>query len=362
MPKQTPKSRRARGTGSIFRDARRGGWVARVPVGRTPLGKMKYKEVRASSQEAVIAKMRAVEPPSPSITLAAWCDRWLPVQHLRVQSRRAYATEIAQRIKPTLGAVPVSRLTAFQVEEAIRTWGRTVGAGTIRLSVQVLGSVMQGALRAGIITINPVRQVRKPALAKQDMNIFTLNELARIIAAASARPAWRVWAVCAALGCRIGEALALERSDYHPATGQLSISRTFHQHTRSIGPAKSKNSIRTITVPRSVRPLLAAGITRTTYGPALEAWARLLDSLRLTYRNPHQLRHSVASHMVAAGLPLPDVAAYLGDSLATIVATYTHPTGVDCGERFGDLLSGSKVARAIPGSEQTATKHSAKRR
>lgn len=38
---------------------------------------------------------------------------------------------------------------------------------------------------------------------------------------------------------------------------------------------------------------------------------------------------SVASHLVAAGVPLADVARFLGDTVASIVATYLHAVGTD---------------------------------
>lgn len=46
-------------------------------------------------------------------------------------------------------------------------------------------------------------------------------------------------------------------------------------------------------------------------------------------RNPHQLRHSWASHALAAGYGIGDVARYLGDSPATVARVYAHPTGAD---------------------------------
>ena len=47
MPK---KSRRPKGTGSIFHDAARGCYVGRLPVGRYPSGKLKYIEVSGPSR------------------------------------------------------------------------------------------------------------------------------------------------------------------------------------------------------------------------------------------------------------------------------------------------------------------------
>lgn len=56
---------------------------------------------------------------------------------------------------------------------------------------------------------------------------------------------------------------------------------------------------------------------------------RLLKSLGLPVRGSHILRHSVASHLVAAGVPLADVARFLGDSVEVIVRTYLHAVGTD---------------------------------
>jgi site-specific recombinase XerD len=40
--------------------------------------------------------------------------------------------------------------------------------------------------------------------------------------------------------------------------------------------------------------------------------------------HPHRLRHTYATHLLEAGTPIHHVAELLGDSVATVEATYSH--------------------------------------
>ena len=51
---------------------------------------------------------------------------------------------------------------------------------------------------------------------------------------------------------------------------------------------------------------------------------------------------------LAAGVPLTDLAVYLGDEPETIVRTYLHPTGADVCGALERLLGGCKVMGANP--------------
>jgi integrase len=84
--------------------------------------------------------------------------------------------------------------------------------------------------------------------------------------------------------------------------------------------------------------------TRRQHNTVRAEWAVLLRDLALAYRRPHVLRHSVGTALVAAGVPLGDVARYLGDSVQTVVTTYLHPSGTDPAEAMEKALgSGRKV-------------------
>jgi len=117
--------------------------------------------------------------------------------------------------------------------------------------------------------------------------------------------------------------------------------------------------VRTIRVPAVLLPVLVAAAGGRTAGPLFVTGAgrryvhqmvsrgltQTLAALGLPRRNGHVLRHSVATHLIAAGVPIADAAVYLGDSVATIVKTYLHPAGTDPADTLDRLYGGRKVGR-----------------
>jgi integrase len=170
----------------------------------------------------------------------------------------------------------------------------------------------------------------------------------------------------AAVGCRFGEALALDVTDYDPRTGALSITKTYDRR-HGVRPPKSENGVRTVTVPEEARPAFAQAAGGRRAGPLFAkrdgtrrhhrtlatAWRRLLAELGVRYRNPHQLRHSVATHWIAGGVGVGDVAKHLGDSVETVVRTYVHASGVDPAAAMDRVLrTGRKLAREADGGRE----------
>jgi integrase len=192
---------------------------------------------------------------------------------------------------------------------------------------------------------------------RKKLDPYTPDQLARAVAAAAGRPAAHCVALLASAGCRIGEACALDVGDLDPAGGTIAITKTYLPSYGGIGPPKSPHSVRTVRVPAAAVPVLivaaggrAAGPLFLTGGgkrmtPALaaKAWHTLARAAGLPTKNPHQLRHSVATAMIGAGVPLGDVAEYLGDTVETVVKTYVHRSGTDPSLAMDRLFGGGKV-------------------
>jgi integrase len=336
MAKRVKRRKRARkGDGTVF--WRRGQYLAR----KTIRG-VRYEGYGRTEAEARADRDRKISlTPSSKVTLAEWLDRWLPVAKLREQTRDVYKRHIDKRLKPDLGHIQVAKLTAFDVEEAAQKWGAGVSAGTVRVTLTVLSAAMKAAKRARLVTENVLSDVEKPAAAEAAVDPFTPAELRLIIKTALTEPRWRVFAACGGTGCRIGEALGLPPGAYDAGTGRVAITRT-RTRSHGTGPTKSRRGTRTITVPAIARPTFLAGIPTCDYAVANKRFHQFLKRLGLRDRNPHQLRHSVASHLVAAGVPLADIAAYLGTTLAVLVKTYVHPVGNDPSAALDRLFSGGR--------------------
>lgn len=356
LPTPKPKKKRApRGTGSIFFDARRKVWKAKVPVGKYPGGATRYVEVSGATQAEVIEKRKDVSPPGADITVAQWCDRWARQSGARPSTRDDVAITIATHIKPALGPIRLADLTAGDVETAVLGWN--LGRNTARKNLGQLRTILEGARRAKIVPENVARDTPTPKRKKVKIDPFTPAESNLIVGTTRDLDELAVFAVLATCGMRIGEGLALDVTDFDPVAGSVSITKTYSRR-HGTRPPKSENGTRTLRVPRHALPALrlAAGDRRkgplfaTPMGTRLDErqaryrWQQLLKRLGIRYRSVHKLRHSVATIMVARGTDLADVAKYLGDSLKTVVDTYIHPTGADVAAVVEEALDRAAVA------------------
>jgi integrase len=249
----------------------------------------------------------------------------------------------------------VERLAAGLVKELARS--------TTAVVLGVVGSMFRAAVRAGLIPSNPVAVARRPKVPKRRREVYPPADLARVVEAASWYAGAGAAALMAAVGCRIGEAIALDVSDFDPVAGTLSITKTFVASLGTINAPKSENGVRTIRVPAVALPGLRAAVADRKAGPlfctargrrlrpsTVDRGVRLvLEELGLEPRGSHSLRHSVASHLVTVpDLSVADVAKYLGDSVKTIVDTYLHATGADPAAAIDRLYGGRKVGEGGP--------------
>lgn len=360
MPKpKKPKRRRARGTGTIFEAVRRGRkiWIGRRPIGRNAAGKTLYREVWADTQGEVIKKLAEVGPASPTITVADWVTRWLKSIQVKPRTEANYRDDFTRHILPAIGHLRIADVSPSQIEALAVTLGKKgLGVNSVRKALIHARIAFSAAVRDRLIDRNPVSLARKPPAKPKKIDAFTPAELVRIIAAAMQRPhEWPI-AVLAGTGCRAGECLALDVPDFDRARNTIAITKTYHK-VAGIGSPKSARSVRTIRIPTAVVPIIEAAVAGRKKGPMFltskgtrrnhelihHAWQGLIQRMGLAYRNPHQLRHSVATALISASEPLGDVAAYLGDSVETVVKTYLHATGTDPSKALDKLFGGQTV-------------------
>lgn len=356
MPPRKPKkkSRRARGSGSIFFHAGRGVWIGRVVVGRKPDGKPRYTECSAPTQGEVVRLMAAARPPGPDVTVADWSARWLATLTNRAQSASSYAGRLAH-VLPALGHLRVTAVTSADVEHLAAGLLRAGKApATVAGVLKVMSVMFRAAVRARLIPTNPVADARKPRVGRGKREVIPPAKLLGVVAAHARYAAAGPLALQAAVGCRVGEALALDVPDFDPTAGTVSITKTVVKLTGRVGVPKSQNGVRTIRVPAVALPGLAAAVAGRTAGPLFRsstgrryghsacdaAMRQLSRDLGLPPGNSHLLRHSVATCLVARGVPIADVAKYIGDSVETLIRTYVHAGTVDPADALDAMFGG----------------------
>lgn len=350
--------RRANGEGSIY--SFRGRWRAAF-TWIAPDGTRQRKVISATTQAEArdaLGRMRADvdrgAAPAATATVADFLTGWLDGNQHRIRpaTRRAYGQAVALYLIPALGTIRLSRLTPTHVEQMT---ARLIEAGksprTAHTARAVLRTALQTALRDGQVTRNVADLARAPRVPQQSMergrDYLDPAQVRQLITASTDHPLGPLVTLAATTGLRLGELLGLSWDDI--GNRQLTVRRALARadgETWALAEPKTQRSRRTINLPGAAVAALdrqreRQEAARAAVGTAWQdqhgliftdglgrplrpddvnhAWHRVLDAAGLPSIPFHGLRHSAATALLSAGVPLKVVADQLGHS--TIVLT-----------------------------------------
>ncbi|WP_314301523.1 site-specific integrase [Kocuria palustris] len=285
-------------------------------------------------------------------------------------TRARYRRMAARHITPVLGAVPVDTLTRRDVASwlngmagAAKNQEERPGAALGALSTAVTEGVVAGNVAKG------VQPTRGEAV------FLTRSELALIVDALPPRSALLA-EFLAGTGLRFGEATALLGADLTlPDTpsagadgaagrGVVTVSKAWKTHPDAdgrfvVGAPKTQCGRRTVTLPSWLAQQLAEHLEHHEIGPRglvfpsvhggrlsiqerHRAWGSALDELEAAgqlraWPRIHDLRHTHASWLIAAGVPLTVIQRRLGHE--SIKKTTS--------DRYGHLADDALAAAAL---------------
>ena len=346
--------RRQRGEGAVYR-RRDGRWEAqlRLPDGRR-------KSVYASTRERAISKLTDVGwraghglPLQASRrTVADYLSYWLEVTRRRVRPTTFEAYELtARRLVAPLGSLRLARLSPSTIQA---TYDSLLSNGLSPRSVEqthvVLHRALYQAMHWGLIAANPTELVAPPRPQKREMTALTAAQLQRLLETTRNERWFPLWVLLSTTGLRIGEALALTWDCVDLAARRLLVLRTLlRQKGKGLVFAEPKT-------PRSRRLVHLSTLAcdalrehrcqqqsnRYRYidlvfanrngdpqdsGSVTSALNRALKCAGLPHIRVHDLRHTVASVLLAKGVNPKVVQDLLGHStVLTTLNTYSHLT------------------------------------
>jgi len=351
------------------RPGRRCGCAYQVLVPGTRPGLTRAVSVRGSVSQARAERRRlqaagrpvavVAEPDPPaSLTLSALAEQWLRTRHgvLAPNTLAEVEVDLRLRIAPGLGHLAVNEVTRQQVEQLVADLLRT-GASVrmVRGVVSTLRRLLQAVVDWGQIADNPARRVRLPAPATHTRQaherVLSMPELSRLIGACtgSLRTETMIRAMAEA-GLRRGEVIGLHWEDVDLAGLRLHVRRSVSdvRGVRQERTTKGKRSRRVAISPGFAERLgewraQSGGARATGYvwpgreGAPMNAHSPNQSLARVVHRaglvdadgvplvTPHGLRHTAASLMLAAGVPLIVVSRQLGHANPNVTAqVYAH--------------------------------------
>jgi integrase len=309
-------------------------------------------------------------------TTGEWLDQWLPGQLLAPSTRASYAKNIRLHLKPKLGGIQLARLTGTKISALYRELERTgrqdhrAGAGlsarTVRYIHTILKAALQEAVTQGLLPSNPADKARPPSAKEArppEMVCWNAEQQSAFLGWVDQRdyPDAVAWRMLAYTGMRRGECLALRWRDLDLDTSRLSVRRSvgvvktkgmgeqlIEGPTKSTKPRVVDLDPQTVAALRSWRvaragldlrlaredALIFGGIEGNHQHPdrfyrrfqgALSTCRRQLGEDALPRITVHDLRHTHATILLAAGVPVKVVSERLGHASVTItMQIYQH--------------------------------------
>ena len=358
-------SRRGPGEGSIYERAD-GRWTGAIHLGYAR-GRRVRKQVYGRTRAEVASKLRAMQaavdqglpPPRERLTVEQFLTTWLMESarpSIRPSTYRSYEGIVRVHVIPTLGRIPLSRLTPGDVQ---RLLNERLASGLSARSVAMVRAVLRTALglavRWGQVPRNVAGLTDPPRDVRREMAVLDTPQARALIEQVRGDRLEALYTVALALGLRQGEALGLRWSDIDFDRSTLTVSRAIQRldGTLQLVEPKSATSHRTLVLPALVLAALRRhrgrqNEERLTTGPQWEdqdlvfstglgrpldarnvvrQFKRHLKAASLPDIRFHDLRHSCATLLLAQGVSPRAVMETLGHSqISLTLGTYSHVT------------------------------------
>lgn len=219
--------------------------------------------------------------------------------------------------------------------------GETLSPASVRLYMVGVESMFAAAVKDGLISVNPARDLTYPRQSQAPRSVWSPLQLRTFLVKTRDDEYGPLWAFLVATGCRIGEALALQWSDVDLEAGTVWIHRTLSRGAdglyRPRSGTKTTDAGRTVPLDSwivgTLRDLPRTGTlvfakrdgTPQRPNTVRYQWQQAISVARMPAITLHDVRHSVATAMIASGVSERIVQEILGHrSITTTMDTYAH--------------------------------------
>ena len=339
-------------------------------LGKDPLT---GKEIRTNRQgfkstkqaENAYLKLRTQTPTKPEIQIKTFNDAyllWLEAWQLTVKDQTVYKIKslFKNQITPYIGDILLKELTQLQAQTfIIDASKRYKNINNIAIYTK---AVLNYAKDLHVIETNPFVKIKIPKQkreikTKDNRNYYTPQELKTFLEITKETQPPQTYAFFRLLshtGMRLGEALALERSDLNTKTNTLTISKSISRdkNGRQIISTTKTGNTRTITIDQeTVNTLTELKETNKKYifersgkmvtrSYPLKVLNRIIEENGLHKITVHGLRHTHATILLRMGKSIKYIQERLGHADPTItLEIYSHIMAEEEKETPEDFVS-----------------------
>lgn len=334
-------------------------------------------DARANIVGAELLRGTYVDPASAKITFKAYAEDWRKTRQHDVPTATRVEGELRKHVYPVIGHRSLRELANRPT--LMQAWisSLKLAASSAGQVIRDVSAVFLAAVDDGLINRNPLqaRSISRPTPDENKAQPWTLDQVETVAAELTKRYAVLPY-LGAGTGQRQGEMFGLAVDDVDFLRRMVHVRRQVRLigNTPVFAPVKNDKS-HDVPLPDSLGPRLAEHIRLHPPVAVTLPW-KTLDGDPVTYKllltrpgglgmhrsrfnesewrpalkaagvevhrrnGCHALRHTAASAWLAAGVDIATVAAFLGDTVATVSATYAHlmPDGADRARKAMDVF------------------------
>ncbi|QNA93010.1 site-specific integrase [Microbacterium sp. Se5.02b] len=294
-----------------------------------------------------------------------------------------YKLGLRLRVLPALGHLPLSQITAGMIDRTIDQWETLHSASTIKNTIAPLVRVLDEAVRDDLLPSNPARNRSRRSLGKSALNlkenelsprVHALKDLAELTALADrcgeVHQSYSDFVMlCALLAARGSEISGLQVGDIDWDQRIVTVRRQTYPGAGGLVTKQTKGrDIRQVPILQALTPVLErltadrepeerlltgprGGVLTTASVRDATKWDQLVTDLELTSLTRHGLRHTGATWLADAGIPLHVLQGILGHKSIETTRGYLHPDTrhlTDAAARANAFLDGQETPTREP--------------
>ncbi len=294
-------------------------------------------------------------------TVSEFIDSWWPMKKSAISptTARGYRGLIDRYVLPEFGSTPLQTVQGIKIQKLIKRLINSGKTGQASHLFVLLRLVFNAAIKMEDLAVNPVAGLEKPRTDRHEMSILTPADWQIVRNHLIESGSWALLplTVLITTGLRRSELAGLKWSDLNESQGLLHIQRSYHVLKGGIGvvrPPKTNRSRRAVALdPETLAALLEHKYDRMRIAKLADTeigldnpmfarsdgspwrpdtysrlWSRMMKVLQLDLSATprlHDLRHTSASLLLAAGVDTKLISTRLGhSSVAFTMDTYAH--------------------------------------
>ncbi|WP_287456823.1 site-specific integrase [Leptolyngbya sp. UWPOB_LEPTO1] len=278
-----------------------------------------------------------------SITVEALLDRYIKAEFSTDQtsSIERYSTirNHFTRFQRSMTADECTEKKAISFMRYLQERGQS--GETVNMNLTCIRAVWVWAIKKGLVHVNPWIDLKVDVEPREHPKPFTLDEIKKILEAFQGSHYENFVRFMLGVGCRIGEAVALDWSAINEDCSEIFIKQAYNPRSRKIKGTKTGKT-RHVPVSPKIQALLqelrqssnseivfpspkGGRIDRANFRK--RHWQPILERLGIEYRSPYNARHTRWSHEIESGnLSIAEAAQYAGNSPRTMLDRYYGAT------------------------------------